>query len=340
MIIISFIVLAITACGGQGTSDSMENQTEMEIPGPDSTDYDPYFVESTTIVSSLGPKAISRNLLQAQNGDIWMATWEGIFNYDGQVFTNWTNKERLRRYHAFSLLEDQSGHLWFGTIGAGVYRYDGRSFVNISQEDGLAYDRTGCFYEDRQGNIWIGTEKGISVYSHGDIKNYFIEEEGVSNDVNAIVQDNQGIFWIGTRGYMHRFDGNEFIIIENEDGQSFQNVRTMIRDRFGNIWFGGNDGLWSYNGEKYRNHSPNFVGYIYEDRDGLLWTSSIGADSRNWILSRLETDKTGSIISSEKVKNQIGQLFGILQDTQGNLWVGHERGVFRYDGQGFNNFSE
>ena len=82
---------------------------------------DPNFVVAPDIVSTQGPSNITRNILQDRNGNYWFASWEGIVRYDGKLFTYVTLKEGLRRFHVFSVLEDQTGNLWFGMIrGGGV----------------------------------------------------------------------------------------------------------------------------------------------------------------------------------------------------------------------------
>ena len=99
-------------------------------------DVDPYFVESSGISSNRGPQVITRNVLQDSKGGFWLATWHGVIRFDGTTFTNVTNKEGLRRYRAFSLLEDHQDNIWLGTTGAGLYRYDGETYTNFTTKDG------------------------------------------------------------------------------------------------------------------------------------------------------------------------------------------------------------
>ncbi|WP_409456458.1 two-component regulator propeller domain-containing protein [Sphingobacterium sp.] len=54
------------------------------------------------------------------------------------------------------------------------------------------------------------------------------------------------------------------------EGKPFKNVRSIIADKNGNIWLGGNDGLWSYDGITFTNYTRQFVGYIYEDKNGNI----------------------------------------------------------------------
>lgn len=330
------------SCNGQQkTASEKTNTSPPKEAIAVQEDVDPYFTESSTISSAYGPNSITRNMLQDKKGNIWFATWEGIFKYDGKTFTNYTNKENLRRFHVFSLLEDTKGNLWFGTIGAGIYRYDGTTFTNFTTEDGLAHNSIGCFMEDENGLLWIGTMNGISAYDGKSFTNYKKEEGLVSSDVNTIVADKTGKLWIGTRGQTYLYDGKTFTEIKTPDGKTFSNVRTIIKDNEDNLWLGGNNGLWSYNNKLYTHYTEEFTGYIYQDSQENIWTTSVdSANNENWAVSKYDKiaqQNKGATV--QKVKTEKNLFFGILEDKKGGIWMGHLRGIYRYDGLLFNAFT-
>lgn len=336
---ISFLLLVfIVSCNGQNKTElangskSQPQPTENDLPN-----HDPYFIESKEINSSHGPSNITRNIMQDKNGNIWLATWEGIIRFDGQTFTNFTNKEGLRRFHVFAVLEDSKGNLWFGTIGAGVYRYDGKIFTNFTIKDGLANDRIGCIYEDKKGVIWIGTEGGISCFDGKSFRNFTTEDGLCNNDINSIIEDQNGKFWIGARGNACLFDGTSFTEILKIIGQPFVNVRSIVEDKKSNIWLGGNDGFWRFDGMLFTNLSKDFTGYIYEDKKGNIWTSSVSPTSGDkWVLTRYDEKSLSSEkLTATKILEQEGMFFGIMEDDQSNIWLGTLGGVSRYDGKEF-----
>ena len=100
-----------------------QNKTE---PSKGNTKY-----ETKDVITSHGPNNITRNIIQDRKGNIWIASFGGVFRYDRKSFTNVTSKVSSARF--FSVLEDRKGNLWFGSIGSGVYYYDGKSF-QISQQ--------------------------------------------------------------------------------------------------------------------------------------------------------------------------------------------------------------
>lgn len=332
-----------SSCNGQVKTDQAKDvKKQSQQSESDFTEHDPYFRGTKTIASSIGPRCIVRNVIQDKNGDFWLATWNGIIRYDGKSFTNLTNSEGLRRFRAFSILEDHSGNIWFGTIGAGIYLCDGKSFTNLTEEDGLVNNDVGCIYQDSKGNMWFGTRVGLSRYDGKTFTNYTKKEGMPDNDVNSIIEDQAGMLWIGARGEAFTYDGTTFTRITRDDGSPFINVRCILKDKNDNIWLGGNDGLWRFGNNSFTNIATNFFGYIYEDRDGNIWTSSESSDNRHaWVLSKFPA---ASLDSEKPTVNQIlkkeGMFFGIVEDNEERIWVGTGDGVFRYDGYSFNYFGE
>lgn len=337
------IVLAATlSCNGQQkTSPKKTNNTPAEVTTVTPEDYDPYFIETQTVSSDYGPKSITRNILQDKKGNIWFATWEGILKYDGKTFTNLTNEENLKRFHVFSLFEDSVGNIWFGTIGAGVYRYDDQTFTNFTTKDGLAHDSIGCFFEDKKGILWIGTMNGLTSYDGKSFTNYSTEDGLTNGDINSIVADASGKLWIGTRGEAALYDGKTFSKLSTPKGKTFVNVRTIIKDKDGKMWFGGNDGLWRYTNKTFTNYSERFTGYIYQDNSENIWTSSeTDIKNHDWELKKYDKiAQQNKGTTAQRIKAEKNMFFGITEDTNGGIWFGHLRGVYRFDGLLFNDFN-
>jgi len=294
---------------------------------------------------SHAPNGIVRNIIQDRKGNIWIASWEGIFKYDGKSFTNITGKVSSARF--FSALEDRKGNLWFGSIGSGVYYYNGKSFRNFTTRDGLLNNDVTCIYEDKAGNIWFGTEYGASRYDGKSFRNLKI-----NGGINSIIEDKTGRFWFATTGNTFLYDGKKFTVFTHKD-KPFDNVRSIIEDKKGNVWLGGTDGLWCYNGSTFTNFTHRFVSYIYEDKKGNIWTNSERDNSQAW--ASPERDNNQVWASSERNNSYAWVLsryngkslsnkkptiteitnkgaFGILEDNKGSIWFGTGDGVYRYDG--------
>lgn len=297
-------------------------------PGPPE---DPYFVVVPDTLATHGPGNITRSVLQDRTGRIWLASWEGIISYDGKVFTNHTLKDGLRKFHVFSILEDPSGNLWFGTIGGGVYRFDGRAFTLFNTISGLVDDAVLCMLADNMGNIWFGTSNGVSRFDGSNFTNFTTADGLASNNVNALLQDKTGNIWFGSFGGVNWYDGRSMTKFAPPSAQPFQNVRSLIEDRAGNAWIGSQDGLYRYDGKSLTRFSRNFAGCVFEDHTGTLWLSEGTPNGHDMSFSRYD----GSTFVRLKSWRQV---FGITEDKAGHIWFGTETGVCRYDGNTFAEF--
>jgi ligand-binding sensor domain-containing protein len=308
--------------------------------------------EIKVVTTSYVPNRITRNIIQDRKGNIWIASWDGIFRYDGKSFINITGKVSSARF--FAILEDRKGNLWFSTIGSGIFLYNGNSFRNFTTTHGLADNQVTCIYEDKAGNIWFGTESGASCYDGKSFKNYKMDNElpnngkllpdfgpreaVLNNRVNSIIEEKTGKFWFGTVGNAFVYHGKSFTLATNNEGKAFK-AHSIVKDRKGNIWLGGKDGLWRYDGSTYTNFSQNNIGYIMEDKKGNIWISADGP--RGMELSRYEAkslfrEKTTVVESSQLM----GGIFGICENYDGSIWFGASSGVYQYDGNiitGFKN---
>ena len=113
--------------------------------------------ETKDSVSSYGPNTMVRNVKQARNGDILIASWTGVWRYDGKLFTNITSAIKSPSF--WDVLEDRKGNLWFGTRDSGVYCYNGKSLLHYTTRQGLTSNMALHIYEDRAGNIWFGADR-------------------------------------------------------------------------------------------------------------------------------------------------------------------------------------
>jgi len=321
-----------TSCQGQSATDPPKGITTPE---------------AKEVTTSVVPNNITRTIIQDRKGNIWLATFDGIFRYDGTSFTNMTSEISSSRF--FSVLEDTKGNLWFGSIGSGVYRYDGKSFQNFTTEEGLVNNEVVCIYEDKTGNIWFGVNGGVSRYDGKSFQNFMLNGDTMAEDetgksvpslqrppheINSIIEDKTGKFWFGTRDNTFVYDGKSFTTVTH-NGTPFTNVRWIIEDQTDAIWLGGNDGLWRYDGGTFSNLTKDFVGYIYEDSKGNIWTSS--ETSKGWALSRYDEkvlvhDKPIATEISSAYTDGRGMIFGILEAFDSTIWFGALDGVYRYDG--------
>jgi len=303
-------------------------------------------------VSSYGPTRMVRHVKQARNGDILIASYTGVWRYDGKLFTNITSAIKSPSF--WDVLEDRKGNLWFASKDSGVYLLPSgqTTFQHFTTKQGLASNMVLHIYEDRAGNIWFGASR----YDGKSFRNFTTKDGFPSNSIRLLLEDKTGKLWFGAQGEnMFVYDGKTFTVLKNKDGKTFTNVWGITEDRKGNFWFGAtiiedkrgdtsfiSQGLWRYDGSTYTRVSQKGAYGIIEDKNGNIWTT--GADEpprigQAWSFSRYDQkslyDKKPTVT---EIKSQPGMLLGILEDAKGNIWFGSGGGVYRYDGKTITDF--
>lgn len=273
------------------------------------------------------------SVMEDQAGNIWIGTNEGISLYDGKTIRSIpiiltqsqyfyankpTNINPPEKYEVFSIIQDKSGVIWFGTTD-GVYCYNplqgfdggGKSFTrfpdndNVINKNRLTLNSVQCMLEDKNGNIWFGSGpmafEGICLFDGKTLSNFKPKDEGW---IRNMFEDNNGNIWLGTRHFgACLYDGKTFSWFTEKEGIG----NPMLEDKAGNIWFAGGEklnttesdgGIWCYDGKSFKNFST---------KDGLGNYS----------------------------------VFSMVEDKAGNIWVGtRNTGLYRYDGKIFTGFTE
>lgn len=296
------------------------------------------------------PMSMVRNVKLARNGDILIASYLGVFRYDGKSFTNITSKIVAPRFSSFwDVLEDRKGNIWFATKDSGVYCYNGKSlpnrqegFQHFTTKNGLADNMALHIYEDRKGNIWFGASR----YDGKSFRTFSTEDGFPSNNIRLLLEDKTGKLWFGAQAEnMFVYDGKTFTLLQNKDGKAFNNVWSIIEDRKGNIWFGDVNGLWRYDGSNFINVSHKGAYAIIQDKKGNIWTTGPDEPPRTGQVWSLSCYDAKSLYNEKPIITEIrsrpGMLLGILEDTKGNIWFGSagpQAGVHRYDGKNITDF--
>lgn len=262
--------------------------------------------------------------------------------------------------NVYCSLQDKAGNLWFGTSENGLYKYDGKSFRQFLIADGLNSNAVNDILEAQDGKLWIGTAKGPTVFDGQTFTDVPItlpknlppntNKYHPTHVVHDMLQDKAGRLWFVTIDGVYIYDGETFtpFIVEGaENGflSSNDKAERIFEDQAGNIWFGGrtNAGVFRYDGKAVTSFplpvlfqdgpTPKAVDWAWpqvQDKNGHIWFSNWGGAYRY--------DGT-SFTSFTKKDGLIGIVTKIIEDKQGNLWLGGE-GLSRYDGASFTRFTK
>ncbi len=263
------------------------------------------------------------DLLQTSDGYFWIATFSGLYRFDGVVFTHFHRAntpaiviEDIRR-----LCETPDSTLWIGVNGGGLLSYKNGLFTRYSTADGLLSDVVLGLLVDASRQLWVATNLGVQ-----------------------------------------RFENGKFVPVTTIDGKHISPYKAMLNDRNGQIWF-GSSGLYRFNGERLVPHqavSGLVVTRLYHDRNGTLWIGTVGKgvftlkndslavfgasvignenvwdieidpDNNVWIstdngLFRYN-EQVGFSSLSEKNGLNGSVIFEIFLDREGGIWIGGYQG--------------
>jgi ligand-binding sensor domain-containing protein len=115
-------------------------------------------------------------------------------------------------------------------------------------------------------------------------------------------------------------------------------TRNILQDRKGIFWFATWQGIMSYDGKQFTNHTlkgelRRFHTFsIFEDSSGNLWFGLIGGGVYKYD-GRTFTNYT----TEDGLANN--DVLCMAEDKDGNVWFGTDDGVSRYDGSSFTSFT-
>jgi ligand-binding sensor domain-containing protein/serine phosphatase RsbU (regulator of sigma subunit) len=222
-------------------------------------------------------------------------------------FKRYNVKNGLSNSSVWAIAQDKSGFMWFGTFD-GLNRYDGYQFKvfkhNPNDSTSLPGNFINSLYTDRKGRLWVGTFDGLGLYdpAQENFRKYVPQvKDGIG--ISQVIEDLQGNLLVGTWSGLNRFnETTQKLETYLPDGKknaltdAWANV--LLVEKNGNLWVGlGEKGLLLYEG-------PNRQLQVFQFQENDPYSLS---------------------------NNRIECLF---QDSKGQVWVGTQQGLCRYEGQG------
>ncbi len=273
---------------------------------------------------------------QDSRGLIWVASTWGIQRYDGVSFVNLSTPEGLPTANARCTVEDSDGNLWFGT-NDGVARFDGHAIEPMHDLPDAPRGIVWGGAVDAAGRIWFGTQFGLVRYAGGAFHR-FGRADGLADDyVYGLEVARDGSLWVGSRGagvaHCQVDDAGDPAgcrIFTKADGLGGNVVRAIAQDAAGRILVGSRKGGLSIF-EKGVMHRLEIPGHPASDDVYALLvrhsgTVAIGYAPGGVLLCRsLEPAKCRLLDQANGLPED--QIFSLLEDREGELWIGTEGGL-------------
>ena len=254
-----------------------------------------------------------------------------------------SEKLMLKDRKVNAIMKDRNGNIWVGCLQFGLLKISNTSTAfhymplsSMNSDNGNVL-RTVC--TDKEGNILVCQEKGgiMCIDDNGVSMQHWIK----GHTVMTVYEDGRGDYWVGTyrNGLFHinRKTGREEWISQT----GTQRIGSITQDRQGNLYTAVfNDGLHSYtpDGKTERvlgggrlNLINGYLNRLFTDRDGRIWIGHYyGIDVYDPMSDRLIDVNIDSALRPSIV-------YAIDQSADGMIWIGSNKGLFRYNSKGKGN---
>lgn len=251
---------------------------------------------SSTAPYSLSGKAVSQ-FCEDAHGNLWIATEDGGVNYMDTKTKRITQPIKTSYHNTHALLLDEN-NLWIGTFSRGIDIYDIKTgkITNmrsiVSDTTTINDDCIFSLYKTKAGDIYAGTPVGLNRYNR--LTDSFERITEVRGFIYDMEEDNYGNLWIATYGAgVKKFDieSNKWISYDYICSSDDPIVNSKLTD-------------------------------IYIDSQKRLLFSSEG---RGFFIYDYKSDSFKNISEDNGLPNNV--IYGILDDSFGNLWISCNKGL-------------
>lgn len=263
--------------------------------------------------------------------------------YDQLSFFDLQINGQAFRHRVNTLFVDSYGFLWIGT-NTGLYQYDGNRLksyqYDVFDPESIPNNGINSIVEDQFHNLWLGSESYLIRFDRQteSFSGYYKNQTSICLGV-----DEDGTVWANLR----KIGLARITPAAEEDDLQFEThfnyvssgviqknlvLDAYCEDELGRIWLGTPSGLY-YLDDELQLQASNFTETV---------TAVIrGAGQRLWVstpkeLFELAYDKgpealtvhsRTALFEEQQVESQ--RILGLLQDQDGQLWVGTSEGLYR-----------
>jgi signal transduction histidine kinase/ligand-binding sensor domain-containing protein len=190
------------------------------------------------------PESNVRQIAQAPDGRLLLATFSGVLTFDGQRFGTIggiQNQGAVNGSAVNAILPGLHGDLWVGTDGIGVLHQSGSEVINVSEAAGLLHERIRTMTLDRQGVLWVATHNGIERFLNGRLER-LSGTSSIGGDLTTVFAE--GLEPVGKPSSMMFITSQGLFLCRGDTLQSLSLPRgygaptALFRDRQGELWVG------------------------------------------------------------------------------------------------------
>ena len=295
------------------------------------------------------------------HGDLWFGTSQGISflsNDDKNRFGTIALTDYNFVQKAISSFAKKNGELWFGTEGGGLYSYRKNTGIlklyrHESGKNSLKYDnvKTLLLQDDY---LWIGMYKGgidRLDLATGQFKNFSVKDlkkRIVSDDIIKIQAEKDSGMWIIYQSvpsiityFSFKEEASQHYFWENIEDNTFDDNRffDFCQDNNDNLWLVSTNNIIMFDIKerqykltlKLNEHikldqSISAKSIFFDNVKSALWIGT-----RNHGLIRYDMLTEEFEVYDSILRFGYASIVSIIGDKKGNIWLGCENGLFKFD---------
>ncbi len=137
------------------------NVSALTVYEEEATDYNDY-VQSVYSSNNGLPCGEANDIVQTNDGVLWIGTYAGLYRYNGREFRWIDNYESVKNVNC--LYVDEEGRLWIGTNDNGLSIVIREKVANtLDQERGLPSNSVRCIVRASNGYYYVGTTASMQI---------------------------------------------------------------------------------------------------------------------------------------------------------------------------------
>ena len=325
-------------------------QAESEVVGTK-------FIPATTYLAKDGlPSNNIQDIVQDDDGFIWLATQEGLSRFDSSKFLNFS-KDKSDKYSLPDILVEDvilmpDGELWMSIYEVGITIFDKFTYKSTSiknTQSSLFQLPNSNLYgiaKDADNNIWFSLY-GEGIYQWNIAQQKFIKH--LVSDENAwltskqtfeILIDSKNRLWVCTIDSMVYFydintgESKRFNFSSDVNDPQSSPIYGFAESAKGEIYAGGFSGVFKYNEstKSFENiiDAP-LVSSVYEGKRTSVRRLMVDSNDNLWIgttrsmlqyskgiLNRIKLYESGFVLNDNWLTHSM------IESSDGNIWIGTE----------------
>jgi PAS domain S-box-containing protein len=280
-------------------------------------------------------------LAQSADGYLWLGSPDGLYRFDGVVFEHYQPQSGgpFPAQDVSSLSALPNGDLWIGFVSGAVSLLRNGSAKNYTARDGVPAGEISGFAQDRVGTIWAAASSGLVRLEGNRWKEIGKDWNFPGKAAYTVFLDGQGTLWVSSEDTLvflpsgaHRFQPT---------GIRVGHVYQIAQAASGKLWMAETTRsvrpIPLSDERQPSDETEVQVGSqrILFDNDGALWITSLGDGLRRSpapqsLRGRIKEFSTA--VESFTARDGLSDDFvrTILQDREGNIWVGTNNGLDRF----------